>query len=198
MGEEDLYISEEEVEGGDEESSNRTFILIMAGLGALFVCTVVLIAVYAFVIAPNGSKGNTAANATIIAQNATVAAVRTLEAMPTDTPVPTDTPMPTNTPEPFRTNTPVIVAPSATPGPTDTPGPAAATQPPTAASGVGAPTATRAAATKVVAGASGTGTPISNTGELADTGVGSLGLFVLAVGLVAVLFIARRLRMSQH
>ncbi len=193
MGEEDLYIGEEESEGGDEESSNRTFILIMAGLAALFVCTVVLIILYWAVIGPNLNKGKQAVQLTVIAQNATAMIVMTEAARSTDTPEPTNTPLPTNTPMP-ATNTPVIVTPSATPTPTNTPGPATATLPPQA----GGATATKTVSTKTAAGASTTGTPGANPDQMADTGIGGIGLVVLAVGLVAVLFIARRLRMAQR
>ena len=187
MSDEDLYVTEDlEDELDSDESSNRMFLFIMLGLGGLFACTLILIALYIFVIAPGASGAQQAANATAIAYNATATAVE-LTAQVTATPLPTDTPAPTNTPVPL-TNTPVVVTPTLPPTPTETPGPP--TQTPLVS-----PTA-QPGATRVVA-AAGTGTP-GVSGQLADTGVGGMGLVVIAAGLVAMLFIARRLRMAQR
>ena len=84
---------------------------------------------------------------------------------------PTDTPLPTPTPVP--TNTPL---PTPTPRVTNTP-----VLPPAGTLEPGAPTPTR--------------TPVGS-GQIPATGIGGLGAVLAAVGLVAVILIARKLRLT--
>ncbi len=184
--EENIYLTEGE-EGGEEEASNRMFLFIMLGLGGLFICTLAMIGLYAFYIQPRAQQEARNRDATAIAHNLTVTAQIELASRATDTPMPTDTPAPTDTPRSIPTNTPVVTTPTFTPAPTETPGPVTAT--PTA-------TPTRVVRTPTTVARS-TGTP-GAVGELSDTGVGGLGLILLAAGLVVILFIARRLRLSQQ
>lgn len=103
------------------ESSNRTFIIAVAGLGALLVLSMVCLALYALVLAPRQQAARETQAAEIVLQNTSVAATQTAEAAgvtstvavsPTasETPAPTATitptqvvVLPTNTPTPFLT-----------------------------------------------------------------------------------------------
>jgi cytoskeletal protein RodZ len=198
MGEEDLYLSESSEEGSEDEASNRWFLYIMLGLGGLFVCTLGVILVYAFVVAPGANKQYAAQQATVIAHNLSVTAEIAMASQPTTPPPtpPTEPSTPTHTPAPFVTNTPVVVTPTFTPSPSDTPGPTTPTYTPTTTP-TATPTQKITPTKKTVTASSLTGTP-GATGQLADSGVGGLGLVVMAAGLIAVLFIARRLRLSQQ
>ncbi len=111
---------------------------------------------------------------------ATLAVVK-LPATPTTTSTPTATPLPTNTPLPTPTNTPVVQAtatPSTVEGAPELSGQAEEPIP--------APTWTQAPEASVAAEES---TP--------DTGIGGIEMILIAVGLVGVLFIARRLRTNS-
>ena len=195
----DDFIIEEE-----EQGANRTFLIIAGSLVGLFILIIACVAIYAFLQRDN-REGEIAeienANATTAAQNAlvtqTIIAMEMTANAPTSTFTPSPTPLPTDTP-------------TATPEPTDT---AVVQTPETAEPGEGDGTLTATpnlAGTQIFGGDGGTfatSTPISGTGAggtgtgsgtgsdtLPQTGVTTAGAVAIGLGLIAVLFIARRLR----
>jgi len=155
-----------------EESNNRTFLFIAGGLGGLIL--VVLLCVVGYIIFNSTSNQNAdlTAQAQAAAQEATIqaaltqtAVVQAQEVEDTATVAPTDTP--------------VIAEATATL--TETPNPATAT--------VGAAFTQIAASTQTIIP---TSTALPNTG-FADE-VGLPGMFAMVVGLIAVIFLVRRLR----
>jgi len=102
---------------------------------------------------------------------------------PTATPLP-----PTATPTRRPTNTAVVVRATETSAPTDTPVPA--TDTPAKAVAAATPTATDTA-TAVPP----TPTPVPT--ELPNTGLGSAGLLMGGMALIAIILVARRLRLSE-
>jgi len=175
-----------------EESQNRVFVLVALGLGGLFIVGLILIALFAFVIAPTQRRARsaaatgTAAGNLALAQALTQTAVAGLggedktEAPPTAigaaaTNTPLIPPTATNTRPPTSTFTP---GPSATPQPLRT-----RTPTPSLVGGVRTSTPTRLP------------TALPATGFADDVGVP--GLLVLGAGLIAVLFVARRLRLGR-
>ena len=185
-----------------EESQNRIFVLVALGLGGLFIVGLILIALFAFVIAPGQRRARSAAATGTAQGNQALAQVLTETALAglggeDKTQAPPATAIGaavTNTPliPPSATNTlpPTITN---TPGPSPTVNLAAATaspQPlktrtPTPSLAGGVKTATRLP----------TSTALPTTGFADDVGVP--GLILMGLGLVAVLFVARRLRMSR-
>jgi hypothetical protein len=185
-----------------EESQNRVFVLVALGLGGLFIVGLILIALFAFVIAPTQRQARSAAATGTAAGNLAVANALTETAVaqflgedktaePSATAIgaavtntPLIPPTATNTLPPTNTNTP---GPSPTvvgAGSTLTPQPLV-TRTPTLVGTARSPTPTRLA----------TATALPATGFADDVGVP--GLLALGAGLVAVLFIARRLRLSR-
>lgn len=159
-----------------EESNNRTFLLAAGVLGGLVLLGLLCIAGYLF-FRNNANQQN---DATIVAQVTQQQA--TVQAGVTQTLISqnlTQTAAVTNTVPP--TNTPVIAAASATSSPTPAPA-----------------TVTIAAGLTQVANTTQTVIPTStalpNTGFADD--VGAPGLMLIAVALVAVIFLVRRLRSS--
>jgi len=157
-----------------EESNNRTFLIIAGGLGFLVLCALLAVAAIVF-FNSNASQLNEAtaqAQATIqegtvqagLTQTAAAQALTQTEAAPS-TVNPTDTP---------------VIA-EATITPTDTPNPATAT--------VGAAFTQIAVSTQTIIP---TSTALPNTGFADD--VGLPGMFALAVVLIGVIFLVRRLR----
>ncbi|MDY7078134.1 MAG: hypothetical protein SXV54_14560 [Chloroflexota bacterium] len=187
---EELY-EDEDVEAAEAEGSNRTFIIIAGGLGAVLLLAIIVFAVWAFVLNPQMRADIEAENHAIEAANeATIAAAteaaEALIATATVAPTETATPVPTDTPEPTETESPTArpaTATSASETPTETPAEVAeadtATPRPTATS---RPTATpRPGTTKK-------GVP--------ETGIGAVGASVLAVGLLFLLIVVRRMRQA--
>lgn len=164
-----------------EESSNRTFIIVAGILGAITVLALVCIAAYAFVVLPRQRLQDEYANATTIAQYTQVAlaitqtsAAAAIEPTSTKTPLPTSTP--TRTPTSvvaFPTNTSVVLA-----------------DPRTAT--VAALLTQAAITTRTVVP---TSTALPSTGFVEDVGVP--GLLGMAALLIAVIFLARRLRTAS-
>jgi len=159
----------------EEGGSNRLFVILAVGLAGLIVLG--LVAIGGVLILRNIKNQQELAQVTPVA-TPTLAVV---EQMPTPTPPPTHTPVPvapTEPPEPTPTNTPVV---QPTQTPTDSEAATATAQ---------APPATN---TPVPVG-----TPAGGGGDTAqevpDTGVGGFGLALIALGLVAVLFVSRRMR----
>jgi LPXTG-motif cell wall-anchored protein len=199
MGMEDFNLDDDleqpsEEEALPEESSNRTFLIIAAALGGIALIALVCIAIYALVLWPRAREGQTSQRATLEAQNTEVAVIIAststsaaetaiaagFTATPTRTPLrPTDTP--TSSP------TPVVAIPS--------PSPLA----PTGAADMATATALHATlqANATLYAATLTARPIQPT-EIPNTGfaddVGLPVMLGLAVLLVVVIFLARRLR----
>ncbi|MBN2145737.1 MAG: hypothetical protein JW726_00055 [Anaerolineales bacterium] len=173
---------EEEVAGQPpEESGNRTFVIAAVILGAVFILGLVCIAVYALLIYPSAKRSQLSAQQTVAAQATEVsfAATQTgIASQWTPTPKPTKTPEPTIAP----TNTPVVQQGQPTATLVD--------------SDEDAAEATRSALLTEVALAQLTVIPTSTLlpeGGIADE-IGAPALLALAVVLVVVIFLARRLR----
>lgn len=167
-----------------EEKSNRTFWIVGGVMGGLVILTLVCMAVYFLVIAPRLSAQKSAAQATIEAANAQVVQQMTGTAeaalwTPTSPPV-----IATNTlPVALNSPTPVIVLNTATATSTNDPATLIAMQTQLAVqlTSTGVAEATRRAAA---------GMP--QTGFFED--IGLPGLVILAGALLAVIFLARRMR----
>ncbi len=213
---------DEEAQGG--EGQNRAFILVAIGLGGLFVVGLICIGLYAFVVAPQQRGQRETAVANINANNTQVAidAANTANP-PTATSLPTEIPLDTPIPLALITDTPVIGIASSTPTITNTPGPSPTpSRTPTrvggtpgigggAGPGTGTATRTIGTVTATFTRGPGTGTPIGGFGGgegltptptgLPNTGfadeVAAPGLFIAAIILVAVLVLARRLRLQN-
>jgi LPXTG-motif cell wall-anchored protein len=160
-----------------EESSNRTFLIVAGILGGITVLALACIAVYAFFVLPRQRTVREAQAATLTAQanDITTALAQTAIAAAA-TPTFTNTVPPT--PTTVRSATPVLAVA------TDTPVPSADPR-----------TATVAA---LLTQAAGTQTMVATSTALPTTGfadeVGIPGLLGMAVLLIAVIFLARRLR----
>jgi membrane-bound lytic murein transglycosylase B len=157
-----------------EESSNRTFLIAAGILGGIVLLSIACLAGYALLILPGQNASRQQAAAAQLTQNAQVAAALTATAQAIS--------FPTATATPSLTPTPVVAQSSATSTPsTVTPDPA---------------TATVAAALTQAALAQLTSVPTSTA--LPGTGIadeyGAPGLVVLGMALIAVIFLARRLR----
>jgi hypothetical protein len=159
-----------------EESSNRTFLLAAGVLGGLVFLGLLCIAGYLFFRNSSNQQNELTAIAQVTQQQATVQAGVTQTIIAQNL---TQTAAVTNTVPP--TNTPVIAEATATSSPTSNPA-----------------TATVAAAFTQIAVSTQTIIPTStalpNTGFVDDFGVP--GLMLIAVALVAVIFLVRRLRSS--
>jgi hypothetical protein len=155
-----------------EESSNRTFLVVAGILGGIVLLSIACLAGYALLILPSQRAGQQQAATAQAVQNQQVAQALTATAQALSFPTATVTPPPTNTP--------VIAQPTAIPN-TSTPDPA---------------TATVAAALTQAALAQLTHLPTSTA--LPGTGIadqyGAPGLVLVGMALVAVIFLARRLR----
>jgi hypothetical protein len=177
-----------------EESSNRTFLIIAAVLGGIALLALVCIALYAFVVLPGTRNEQAARRATVEAQNTEVAVIiasTSTSAAETAiaaafTPIPTRTPRPP-TDTPTSSPTPVVAVEIASPQ-APTIGPEMATA--TALHSTLQANATLYAATLTAKPL--TPTAIPTTG-FADQ-VGLPAMLGMALLLVVVIFLARRLR----
>jgi LPXTG-motif cell wall-anchored protein len=165
-----------------EESGNRTFIIVAGVLGAITVLALVCIAAYAFVVLPRQRALRQEQDAAAIAQQTQVAlglaqtqAARNIKPTATVTPIP-----PTSTPT--SSPTPVVALPTNT---------AAALGDPRTAT-VSALLTQAAAVTRT---AMPTSTALPSTGFVEDVGIP--GLLGMAALLIAVIFLARRLRTAN-
>ena len=165
-----------------EESGNRTFIIVAGVLGAITVLALVCIAAYAFVVLPRQRAQRQEQDAAAIAQQTQVAlglaqtqAARNIKPTATVTPIP-----PTSTPT--SSPTPVVALPTNT---------AAALGDPRTAT-VSALLTQAAAVTRT---AMPTSTALPSTGFVEDVGIP--GLLGMAALLIAVIFLARRLRTAN-
>jgi hypothetical protein len=183
-----------------EESSNRTFLIVGGIFAALIFLTLVCGAVYVLWLGPRLATTRNATQAAIEAQNAQVIAQMTSTAeaalfTPTmlPSPTPTNTPVPTNTQVvPAESPTPVIAvgaaAETATPTPTSDPATLAAMQ---------TQLAVQMTSTALLRGAEVT----PAVGAMPKTGFFDQvvpGLLILTLALIAVIFLARRLRKTSH
>lgn len=159
-----------------EESNNRTFLLIAGIFGALILLALLCIGGYAFFQMSSANQNDLTAQAQGTQQQATIQAGLTQTAVAQSL---LQTAAVTNTVPP--TNTPVIAEATATL--TATPNPATAT--------VGAAFTQIAISTQTIIA---TSTALPNTGFADD--VGAPGLMLIAMALVAVIFLVRRLRAS--
>jgi cytoskeletal protein RodZ len=165
----ELYVDEEE-EAVEEEGANRTFIILVGALGGVLALGICAFVAWAFWLAPQRADIE-AQNQIILATNAAVEVGAAETAVETVTIAPTEkaTTAPTDTPQPAPTE-----PPTATPVPaTATPGEVAE-----------APTATRRP----------TATPRADSEGVPSTGVGTLGAGALAMGLLFLLIVVRRMR----
>jgi len=174
----------EDEETPPEEASNRTFLIAAGILGGIVLLSLACLAVYALVILPQQRTAQQGDQSALATQNAQVNEALTATQVAiglSQTPQATETLFPTDTPvvaQPSATNTSLVEATSET---SLTPDPA---------------TATIAAGLTQVAAS--TQTIIPTTTALPTSGfadeVGLPGLVIAAMVLVAVIFLARRLR----
>ena len=178
-------VGEPEEESG--ESSNRMFVILAAGLGGLFVVGLICIGAV-FFYQQSQQQSQRAAAIAQSTKNAATMATATAAAMPTSTPLPTEPPPPTEEPA-TPTDTPTVVN---TPTPTETPLPTVPTTP-------GRPAQTLTPA-KTPAGTAAAASEVTPTpgGSTPSTGIGGLGLVLVAGVLVIALFAARGLRLAQR
>jgi hypothetical protein len=167
-----------------EESTNRPFIIAAGVIGGLLVLSMICLGLYALVLAPRRGEARATEAANIILQNTQVALsiTETNQAHRASvTPTPTNTPVPS--PTATATRTQVVVLPSSTPS---TPQPTVD------------PLTRTAAAQATIAALAGARTPTTTalpaTGFADEVGVPSL--LLLGAVLVAVVIIARRLRVG--
>lgn len=156
-----------------EESNNRTFLFVAGGLGVLILVVLLCVVGYVVFNLNSGQMNEATAQAQATIQEATVQAALTQTAIVAQAQVEDPTATVTST------NTPVIAEATATL--TETPNPATAT--------VGAAFTQIAVSTQTIIP---TSTALPNTG-FADE-VGLPGMFALALGLVAVIFLVRKMR----
>jgi len=171
---------EDDEENPPEESSNRTFLIAAGILGGIVLLSIACLAGYALIILPQQRAAQTGEQNALATQNAQVNEALTATGVAFDlsqTPQATSTLLPTETlvvAQPTATNTPEF---------TFTPDPATAT----IAAGL-----TQVAASTATVIVTSTALPTSG---FADE-VGLPGLVIAAMVLVAVIFLARRLRAS--
>ena len=168
----------------DEEGGSRLFIILAVGQAGLIVLG--LVAIGGVLMLRKIQNKQLTAQVTPVATPTLMVAAQ----LPTATSAP-----PTATPTevskeslpPTATSTSVVVATSssgASSGGSQNGGEGAAT---------GTPTPTAAGATSTATAVVPVGTPVSSA-EVPNTGFGGLELALIAIGLIAVLFVARRLR----
>jgi len=162
--EENEFIAEEFL-AEEEERPNRTFIILVAALGGILALGICAFVVWALV-------GNRWIQDRIQAQNQAIQATNTAVAVAVAETATAEA-------QPTATLTP---APTDTPTRTPTPKPPHATSSPTPATAE--PTATRRP----------TATLTTGSASPPETGIGALGASVLAVGLLFLLVVVRRLR----
>ena len=163
-------------ENPPEEASNRTFLIVAGVLGGLVLLGLLCVAGYLIFTRSTSQQADLTAQAQATQQAATIQAGLTQTAVGQAL---TLTAAVTNTVPP--TNTPVIAQATATTIPTDNP----------ATATVAAAFTQIAISTQTVIA---TSTALPNTGFVDD--IGASGLMLMAIALVAVIFLVRRLRAS--
>ncbi len=177
-----------------EEKNNRTFLIVGGIMAGLVFLTLVCMAVYFLVIAPRTAAQKNAAQATIEAGNAQAIQQLTLTAQAAMW-----TPTLPSTPIPLQTGTIVPTPPTVSSTPViallNSPAATATTDPATLAAmqtQLAAQMTSTAAAAQGTRGVGGQGMP--TTGFFDEVGIPTL--IILALALVAVIFLARRMRKS--
>ena len=167
-----------------EESSNRTFMIVAGVLGGIILLSIACLAGYALLALPKQADQRDTQKATLVAQevnmNVTLTAMEH-ESLLSQTPPATFTPLPTNTP-------PIQAA-------QDTATPTASTSDPQTATVIAAQTQAAEAIKTITFLPSVTPPPSLPQGGIADE-LGTTGLVVMAIALVAVILLARRMRSS--
>ncbi|MGD8455295.1 MAG: LPXTG cell wall anchor domain-containing protein [Anaerolineales bacterium] len=186
----DLDFPEDEEEEVGEERPNRTFLMVAGGLGAVIVISLICVGAYILL----GGQGEEDAQAQSATQTAIAAAAATsqsasqtaLAQIPTNTspPTPTDTQIPSTA----TSTEPFIPTATGGIGPTSDPRTATVQSLLTQA----AQAQTQAAAELLTV--SPTSTALPDTGFVDD--IGAPALLGLAVLLILVIFVARRLRVE--
>ena len=175
-----------------EEKNNRTFLIVGGIMAGLVFLTLVCMAFYFFVIAPRLNAQKSSAQATIEAANAQVVQQMTATAeaalwTPTSTPKPLASPSATTAPKtPTSSPTPVIALNTAT---------ATVTTDPATLSAMQTQVSMQLTSTFVAQATLLRAQAMPQTGFFEDFGLP--GLIVLALALIAVIFLARRMRRSQ-
>jgi len=197
MEEFELFTDEEQEVGEEEKSTNRLFIYLVAGFGAVLLLGVCAFIAWAVIVYPSirdTTAKNLSVEQTAAAMAAGVTGTPAEATVQPDQGTATEIPTPTRTPEPVSTREP---APTQEEQPTPTATPAemaeGATEEPTATL---QPTATRRPTATPAAEGTVESTETAPPGgtEVPGTGVGTYGIGALAVGLVVLLFVVRRLR----
>jgi hypothetical protein len=162
-----------------EESGNKTFVIVAAVIGGIVLLSIACLAVYGLYYIPRQTAQRAAQQATLVAQNLQVNVGLTEKAisnMLSQTPTATLTLEPTLTPV-FQGTTPT----------------AQTTSDPQTATVAAA--LTQAAQAQLTVTALPTSTALPNTGFFDE--VGAPGLVIMAVALVIVILLARRLRTAS-
>ena len=179
----DLNLSGDSTPPLKEASNNRTFIIAAGILAGIVFLTIAFMAVYALVILPRQKAATAAQEATIQAQNAQVAQAMTQTvAASAWTPTALPSPLPKATSTPTLSPTLVVALATAVSTATSTLDPMALLD----------LQATQKAIANKTATAMVTATALAKTGFADEFGLP--GLIVLAVVLVMVILLARRLR----
>jgi len=193
----DMDFPEEEDDFEEEESSepgsNRTFMMVAGGIGALIIIGLICVAVYMFVIRPRTSAQTALQTQTAIALSVANEVAQTETALAliptfTDTPAPTNTLVPTETQQPTDAVLPTAESDGTGGGPTQDPRTATVQALLTQA----ALAQTQAAQQLLTQTSTPTATGLPDTGFADD--IGAPTLLGMAALLVLVIFIARRLR----
>jgi hypothetical protein len=179
------------------QPSNRPFMIAVIAIAALLLLSIICLGLYALVLAPRQRVAHQTEVAQILQFNATRAAqmtatdlARWISSTPTNTEAPTETPAPTNTE--------VVVIPTETPSldPLTQTAAAAAQMTLSAQQTLWAQQTMAAQAlptgTPTVAPPTPTATALPATGFADEAGIP--GLLLMGAALVAVIFVARRLR----
>lgn len=176
---------EEPLEGQPQGTSNRTFLMVAGILAGIVVLTLLCIGAYAVWFGPrNQAARQTQAADAIIQATSMAFAVQETERAAKATP--TRLPSATST-RGAATNTPVVAL--------------ASTSTQTPLGGAGAPNLTQTVAALIAQSTAAAKTPVATSTALPKTGfaedVGLPGLLGLAVVLIVVIFLTRRLRTAS-
>lgn len=162
-----------------EESGNKTFLIVAAVLGGAVLLSIICLVGYALIVLPRQTATRDNQQATLVEQNVQVYQTLTAKVQSdllSQTPQATTTPTPSNTPPFAQTTATEIVS----------------TADPQTATVIAA--LTQAAQAQLTVTALPTSTLLPNTGFIDD--VGAPGLVIMAIALVVVILLARRLRTS--
>lgn len=196
---EDLeFYADEEEEVAEEEGANRTFVILVGALGGLLALGICAFLVWALWLGPNMAAQREAENQAILATNTAIAAGEAgvmVDEGTTISPTEEAPTTPAGTPEPTSTKPPTAAAAQATETPepeegTEAPGEEATATPAEVAEVTAtppSPTATRRP----------TATPRPSSEGVPDTGIGALGGGALALGLMFLLLVVRRMRRAM-